>query len=83
MRITDAEKEFIIGLEELTRKTGIVISGCGCCGSPFLSEQDITTNQEESGYGWGDSDIQWMAFDDKYVEKSWEDRAKRLYKNNF
>lgn len=32
------QEEFIKGLKKLTLKTGIVIGGCGCCGSPFLRE---------------------------------------------
>lgn len=39
--MTDTEKAFyafISGLEKLTRETGIAITGCGCCGSPYLSE---------------------------------------------
>lgn len=37
------EQAFIEGLTKLTRETGIVIAGCGCCGSPFLGT-------EEEGY---------------------------------
>lgn len=32
-----AVKKFLVGLEKLTRETGIEIAGCGCCDSPFLS----------------------------------------------
>lgn len=35
---TEKEKEFLIGLTELSRKTGIIVTGCGCCGSPSLSD---------------------------------------------
>ena len=31
-------KLFLEELTELTRKHSIEIGGCGCCGSPFLSE---------------------------------------------
>lgn len=33
---------FLIGLAELTEKHGIVICGCGCCGSPYLEERKMT-----------------------------------------
>lgn len=29
-------EQFLIELTELGRKHGIVIGGCGCCGSPFI-----------------------------------------------
>ncbi|MDR2571127.1 MAG: hypothetical protein LBD23_12695 [Oscillospiraceae bacterium] len=29
-------EEFLNDLTELTVKHGIIIGGCGCCGSPFL-----------------------------------------------
>ena len=28
--------EFLEGLKELSRKTGVTMSSCGCCDSPFL-----------------------------------------------
>jgi hypothetical protein len=31
---------FLAELSDLTRKHGIKISGCGCCGSPYLYETD-------------------------------------------
>jgi len=36
MNWTKEEQEFLNGLAELSRKTGIIISGCGCCSSPYL-----------------------------------------------
>jgi hypothetical protein len=35
---SDKVKRFLDGLTKLTRETGVVISGCGCCGSPYLYE---------------------------------------------
>lgn len=32
--------KFLKELSELSQKYGIYISGCGCCGSPFLEELD-------------------------------------------
>lgn len=36
---TDAEREalFLKELSKLSRKYGVVVQGCGCCGSPYLS----------------------------------------------
>lgn len=28
--------EFMDGLEALSRRTGVYVGGCGCCGSPYL-----------------------------------------------
>lgn len=35
------EEKFLAELTELSRKYGIVISGCGCCGSPDLSDETV------------------------------------------
>lgn len=32
--------EFLKELADLTAKHGLVIGGCGCCGSPFLERTD-------------------------------------------
>ena len=73
---TDKEKEFLIGLTELTKRTGIVIGGCGCCGSPNL--QEIENIPEESGYVLcvGDSDVGWIHPGDDY----WEENKYKLLK---
>jgi len=46
----DAEKAFLLGLEKLTRETGIQIGGCGCCGSPFLMPVKDEELVPEAGY---------------------------------
>ena len=33
-------KEFLAELAELTKKYGIRINGCGCCGSPWLEDDN-------------------------------------------
>lgn len=51
--MTTAEKfeEFREGLERLSRRTGVVIGGCGCCGwSPALFEISAEENSLEKGY---------------------------------
>ena len=55
--MTNNEKKFILGLEKLTRETGIAIHGCGCCGSPFLREVEVS---KDSGYSAEDCEnISW------------------------
>lgn len=59
----ERKKEFLIGLTKLTRATGIVISGCGCCGSPNLDAiEDESLSEDRSGYGYGDhGKVEWLA----------------------
>ena len=74
--LNEKEKMFLIGLEKLTRETGIQIGGCGCCGSPFLYEDNITS--EKSGYGIGYADnIAWI---DPSDEDDWENFNKSIVK---
>jgi hypothetical protein len=42
--------QFLLGLRELTLKYGIAISGCGCCGSPYLCEEKIVDTSDLGGY---------------------------------
>jgi len=66
--LSNNERAFLLGLEKLTRETGVVIGGCGCCSSPFLEEVDTTS--EAAGYGFGfNAEIKWIAPDDEYA---WE-----------
>lgn len=59
-RITTEEQEaFLAELTELSRKYGIVIGGCGCCGSPYLMHipDEAKTKKYYSAHnddlGWG------------------------------
>jgi Fe-S oxidoreductase len=44
------QDDFIRELETLTRKYGITIGGCGCCGSPFLDTLKEAEAVPEAGY---------------------------------
>jgi hypothetical protein len=60
--------KFLQGLEKLTRETGVSIGGCGCCGSPFLSELEIKDLVFECGYAAeenGDK-VCWISQSDEY-----------------
>jgi hypothetical protein len=77
--ITDAKTKFLIGLERLTRETGIIISGCGCCGSPSL---DLATPEELedecAGYEYS-SQVRWVAPCDGYY---WDTYGKGVVKSS-
>ena len=67
--MTAKEKAFLIGLERLTRETGIVISGCGCCGSPTLNEVSELPSEAGYAYGVGSCDVAWVT---PKVASDWE-----------
>lgn len=70
-------KAFLIGLEKLTRETGVEIRGCGCCGSPFLINAKITS--DESGYAVdGDGEcVQWIDPSDVF---DWKEKSREIVK---
>ena len=74
-KLNENERAFLIGLEKLTRETGIKVRGCGCCGSPFLLEADITDTR--SGYGLVFGQVAW--FDPSYDE-GWEKYSEFIVK---
>ena len=76
--LSEKERAFLIGLEKLTRKTGIKIGGCGCCGSPFLSEVGETALAVAAGYGRGYNDeIRWIDPEDDFA---WESYSESIVK---
>lgn len=65
------KRDFLVGLTKLTRDTGICIGGCGCCGSPFLMEAEVTSS--ESGYTADNHGeiVMWIDPSDEYEWKTY------------
>lgn len=43
--------DFLTELEALYKKYGVIITGCGCCGSPFLySKDEMIQHGEDEQY---------------------------------
>ena len=79
METTDEkERLFLIGLEKLTRDTGIEIGGCGCCGSPYLEQAEITDKRSGYGYGYA-SEVLWIDPSDDY---DWENYSGSIVKTD-
>ena len=55
-KLTEGQREFVAGLTELTRRTGVFVEGCGCCGSPFLESGAPSAGEYET-YGDGTVDL--------------------------
>jgi len=76
--INEKEVLFLIGLEKLTRDTGIEIGGCGCCGSPYLDQAEITDKRSGYGYGYA-SEVLWIDPSDDY---DWENYSGSIVKTD-
>jgi len=53
--MTKELNEFLEGLNNLTKKYGYEIGGCGCCGSPHISRgkewfEKLTWNEDKEVY---------------------------------
>ena len=77
--MTDNEKAFLIGLEKLTRETGIIISGCGCCGSPTLHAESDMPPEAGYAFGAGYCEVAWVSPHDEY---DWEHYRDKIVKAN-
>ena len=65
--MTDNEQLFLIGLERLSRETGVKVQGCGCCSSLYLFEFDDDELSSESGYGFSSAgEVCWISKNDLY-----------------
>lgn len=64
----DRKHAFLVCLEILTRKTGVKIVGCGCCGSPEIVEASgDELGDLDAGYGYGYSgEVVWVSHADAY-----------------
>lgn len=58
--MTDNERNFIIELEQLSRKYKLQIAGCGCCGSPSIEAIEDVDLAEQAGYMYEDQ-LRWVA----------------------
>ena len=67
-------EEFLSELGALSRKHGIWVSGCGCCGSPFLVEEDAP-----GYYTRGDEDCD-IEYETTLIEENRERVEERLRK---
>jgi hypothetical protein len=61
----EREKRFLLELTTLTRKYGVSIGGCGCCGSPWLDSTIIPTDPR-AGYSMTSGCVKWVDPSDEY-----------------
>ncbi len=63
MSIDDRTRAFVLELSALTRKHGIAIGACGCCGSPYFGDLDDDDRRPDAGYSLSDvgDELRWVA----------------------
>lgn len=54
--------EFLRELSELSNKHGVVIAGCGCCGSPFITEWKAKGKYSVDE---GENNLEWEEVDER------------------
>ena len=64
MPLNENVGEFVEELTKLTKKYGIIIGGCGCCGSPYLESfksdfDDFDDYDEDGQYDESGGSIEW------------------------
>jgi len=68
--MNENQRLFIIELTALSRKYRVGIGGCGCCGSPYLTDLKPEDLPKEAGYTQDDGDsLTWIKPGDFYWEK--------------
>jgi len=73
-------ENFLEELAELSHKYGIVIEGCGCCGSPYLNETLTENEFYKTGHYEYYNNLEYIIQDkntlnDQFAKKSIKDRA--------
>jgi hypothetical protein len=75
----EQEAAFLEGLRVLTLQTGVVIGGCGCCGSPSLGA--LAEGEGDSFYRrepYGEEKVEWIS----PREVAEEERRREAYKRS-
>lgn len=58
-------EEFLKELTELTKKHGLAIGGCGCCGSPFIYEVKDKNKEPATDLIWDEKLEKYTYYDEE------------------
>lgn len=75
-----SEQEFLLGLTELTRRTGIEIGACGCCGGPSLTRLKPEQLVEQAGYASTQDQWEMVRWISPADERDWEEYRSEIVK---